>query len=161
VVLQCARGTLNKKLTTAEGHELRWDYVFPTTVTLRGRGVDESDRGLGRYLLHASGGSGQGATTDGSGRCELLEVPARPVTVEVCKLGQWEPNLTVPNVRPTKNAVVLTVPRARIGQVRITGTLLDPEGVPVAKGSPWAEEAILGHLRLMPELDPQTGRFDI
>lgn len=157
-------GLARIELELVAGEVATWHAALEPTLAIHGRVLDAEGRGAPRYTVSAvahKGGPTRGTNTgpDGSFRVPHVEPTAYRVTVR--RGGdEWRqfPLLTVTDVVPSDEPLILRLDAASLDAGELVGVVLGPDGAPVsgARVTVWhAAKRLWSTI----DVDADTGRF--
>jgi protocatechuate 3,4-dioxygenase beta subunit len=158
-----AKGKAEATLRAAPGATLRWDAVLSSGLELHGLVLDADGKPAPRAMIEANLEDPQRddgwfglANTDSEGRFTLKNCSAgRPLRIDVRRKSMF-PELRLQHVVPGADELVVRLPKE--AWIHIQGTVLDPEGKPLASVgvSPFKKG---GNGSPAETADPKTGVF--
>ena len=155
------QGRAKATLTLIAGVVTTWEPRLSVGRTLRGKVVAADGAPLaGVHVQGTAPGGGGGPwwafeRSDSEGRFELKDCPDRPLRLELLRRGSF-PELVTDDVLVSSDELVLTMPNE--AWVHIAGTILDPDGAPVANVH-IAPSKAGGHSSPAETADADTGAF--
>lgn len=130
-------GRARATLVASEGQEVRWDAVLTRGAVLKGRVVDEAGKGVASVMIEAMALRATRddvwfamQSSDDQGRFSLADCPQeRDLQLSLRRQGVF-PELVRDDVRWSAEELVIELPKP--AWVHIQGTILDPDGRPLA-----------------------------
>ncbi|MEW6747676.1 MAG: carboxypeptidase regulatory-like domain-containing protein [Planctomycetota bacterium] len=129
------RGRVSATLTLAAGEQVEWNVTLKAEFRIAGRLLDEDQQPLAGWAVDASPASGfskdyyvRSARTDASGRFLLPGLQDVPHEVSFSGPNAHVASLQRHDLRPSREEIVLILPRECIPSVFISGRAIDPQG---------------------------------
>lgn len=162
------QGEVEDEVMLVAGEETRWDVSLSLGRSILGRLVDEADRPLEGHWIqvevdyrHSKEHFRGDAQTGADGRFEVTNCPDAVLVVNVHTPDAWMyPALTVKDVRPGPEEILMRLSSEALPTARIVGTVVDATGAPIAgaKISPSRSGANTSPILLT---DAESGAFTV